>query len=638
MIGFRNQTELAAEVAEGLVHETAPSSYNIILPPGFGEDALADQISQRLRAMEPRPLVAVLSSDTVRSVNSYITRLHAQWSETLSIPDVRTNVEADAALKQLLHSLPPSRPTVQIIKRFHKILDSLDRFVLGALREAENLAKLRTVTISLFGYDHLKTRWEHAGRLLLASDYGDTHSVRDIEPLSAPDIIAALRTSGRAPPHVVELAISLTGGYPEPFQAVIERWIRMDKPELLPEVRRALRAEAEQRMRRLVKKLDLPNERRYRDLVVDLHQGVDVENALHLLAHHPWQAVLVGDGGLRAEAIGDAAVSVTIEDAVREQQEGSVPATVLKRARLLYERKQYAATVRLLDAVERPTTPDELKLIHAHARVMAILYADGAGEAGVDTDWGKLKKSVDRARGVLALQSSRIGSASQVEERYLDLESLADRIQRATRDGGPRVVDVLSGFRSGAADARAALLLLVLKIQAGCALAGNASACQCVLALPEQLFRIWALWALKLDFYQAPADADDTWRCAEGAWPHGLLTRTEPGAQFGSFESFTYFALSRFRDGEAKARSAPEPDFKSLARALSVLSIRRDSAHAITLANAKMRLQLFQLIERWFEALLAPCLAHEGFTRDELFAQIEPLPIVDGDGSLLWLA
>lgn len=636
MIGFRGQRDLTLEVASGVLHATASTSYNVVLPPGFGQDIFAKDVAEELRRRDPRALIATLSSDNVQSVRDYVTRLHTQWGETVKIPEVRSDVQIDAALKALLHSLPQGRRAVQIVTRFDKILDSLDQFVLGALRDAENLTRLRSVILSPYGYVELKKRWTHGGQVLTASDYGDTHAVREIEPASSEEIMAMLEGNAQVPGHVARFVLELTGGYPAAFRHVVDEWIRRGEPDLRPEIRSHLRAEAERRVRRFVRKLDLPDESHYRDLVLDLHQGVEVEQALLELSHHPWHSALLQEDGLRAEAVGAAAVSAALEDAIGEQRVRDVPAAVLARGRILYERRQYAAAVRLLDAVERTHPTPSIKLLHEHARVMSTLYADDSGEAGIDTDWRRLRRSVQAARRIASDAQLAMKLNPALEDRYGELDTLVERIESASRTGNMRVVDGLAGFRSEQGDPGTSLLLMALKIRAGKALAGNASACHCVLAVPEQIFRTWALWAIGVNFYKAPEGEEEVWRSVSESWAQGTLAIATPGAEFPSFSSFAHFCLELWTVRHGRQGVAPEVDRKGLARALGVLSVRRDHAHALALATASTRKQLFELIDRWFNALLAPCKVHGGFTMEQVVAPIEPLPILDEEGTVVW--
>ena len=82
--------------------------------------------------------------------------------------------------------------------------------------------------------------------------------------------------------------------------------------------------------------------------------------------------------------------------------------------------------------------------------------------------------------------------------------------------------------------------------------------------------------------------------------------------------------------------TAPEPDFQSLDRTQSILEGRNDSAHALSMTNSKFRLKYFDLIDRWLGSLFHAC--PERVSREELLAIIEPLPIVDEDGSVVWMS
>src|SRR5262249_61718441 len=108
-----------------------------------------------------------------------------------------------------------------------------------------------------------------------------------------------------------------------------------------------------------------------------------------------------------------------------------------------------------------------------------------------------------------------------------------------------RLVDILAGFAGEQhRDPRGAALLLLIKFEAGKAVAGDGSACQFVLSMPEEVFRVWALWKLGLNFYAAPAAKDVAWGAVEATWPkaRGQVQRPEAGQQFPSLYAFGYFA------------------------------------------------------------------------------------------------
>jgi hypothetical protein len=443
LINVKNQNQLVNEVVAGLIHPTYPTSWNLVVPPGFGEDTFGEQIAAKLRALEPKPFVAVLSSDSIQSVTSYVRQLYRQWSETSQIVQPGQNEPADVLLQNFLGLLPTERPVIQILKRFHKILDSLqEEWVLGALRTAEQGHRLRTVAISPYPHEELKKRWKLRGHVFSNSDYGDTHMIRIVEPLSADEILDICRSKG-IPDHVTQYALALTGGYPEPFNELIAVWMRMQQPPLRPEVKLELQKTTEQRLRRFVKWLDTLNETRYRDLVIDLHQRVESGAAYELLSYHPWKRLLLNDDGLRAESVGYAAVSAAISEAIDKKAENTITSNVAERARTMYERRQYSTVLRLLERVD-PTTPHAyLQILKVHTSVMSVLYGSESGELGVDTDWSKLRQAVKGARKSLEKDQEIISSYSQIESRYRDLEQVSESIIAAMSGGKRRVVDIL---------------------------------------------------------------------------------------------------------------------------------------------------------------------------------------------------
>src|SRR5262249_40244437 len=169
------------------------------------------------------------------------------------------------------------------------------------------------------------------------------------------------------------------------------------------------------------------------------------------------------------------------------------------------------------------------------------------------------------------------------------------------------------------------------------AIAGNTSACQAVLALPEQIFRVWAFWRLGLNYYKAPAGHDEVWEDVKRKWRYGNPRIPQAGEEFPSFSLFAYFALAQlFRISPNDTTTAPEPDFQSLDKAQSTLEGRNDSAHALSAINAKFRSKYFDLIDRWLDSLFCAC--PERVSLEELLAVIEPLPIVDENGSVIWMS
>src|SRR5262249_52936535 len=146
---------------------------------------------------------------------------------------------------------------------------------------------------------------------------------------------------------------------------------------------------------------------------------------------------------------------------------------------------------------------------------------DGENYLGEDTDCYRLRQALGAARNLLNDSDLKLNLADKrkIEGRYRQIEEVADAISMASKVGGPfrnRVADILAGFAGPAnQNLRVAALLIFARFEAGRTIAGNASACQFVLSLPEQIYRTWALWNVALNYYKAPAGEEEAWNLLE---------------------------------------------------------------------------------------------------------------------------
>jgi len=145
MIGFKDQDKLIEEITIGVLHPDYPTCWNVVIPPGFGEDRFCKQLLDSLAGYDPSPMVALLSSDSIRNPDEYINALHREWAKTGPIPSCDLASDVGTRLNRLLDSLPKGQIAVQILSRFHKILDCLDQWILSTLRTAEQAYRIRTV-------------------------------------------------------------------------------------------------------------------------------------------------------------------------------------------------------------------------------------------------------------------------------------------------------------------------------------------------------------------------------------------------------------------------------------------------------------------------------------------------------------
>jgi hypothetical protein len=400
-------------------------------------------------------------------------------------------------------------------------------------------------------------------------------------------------------------------------------------------------------MRRFVRWLDPLDTKDYRELVIKLYQGVEIEETSQRLASHPWERILLDSaGGLRAECVGRAALLDALQDAGNPAVVRTPWSDAWQRARSMYVRQRYQVCLELLRKVPfRPPRP-HVRILESHAQVMALLYGDeGDDHPGGDTDWGATREAVRSARRLLSElgQSVAEDDRAELDRRYDRLEQLSAQVLEAAGVQGPlgaRFIDVLAGLvEGGPSHPETAAMLLVVKGEAIQNIDGDETACVAALPLPEQIFRIWAFWHLKLNYYRAPAGRSDVWEEVTKRWPRemGEPRQAEPGQRFDSLPVFAHFAYALLRlDGSGAGASAPEPDGKALQSALSLYdSVRTGRAHSLCLPSRRQREKYFALIDRWLDALLSVC-PPAGITRQTLRSRIEPLPAITEDNRVQW--
>jgi hypothetical protein len=642
-IDFHDQDCLVDEVASNLLGPH-PTCWDLVLPPGFGEERFAEALTRRLRADRVRPRVAVRGADHSHpTIRAFVNALHRDWAET-SISPKPLGRSADQYLDSLLTEMASGdRPLILILKRFHKVLDNLDKWVLGKLRTEEQAKRLHTVIITPLPLTILKKRWEARDHFFSTSDYGDSrHFTKAVEP-PTPDEVARDCAALDIPDAVADFALRLTGGYPEPLAAVLEWWENRGRPDLRPRNRAQMLEWARDQLAVFVEWLDPLEDGQYRDHVINLYHGVEIDEACDAFVRHPWEAIVLEENGLRAEALGAAALKVALADSSEQHGRSSPWQNVSSRARQLYQRRQYAGAQRVLDGVDAFRLRPHDRLLRAHSRVMyAIQGAEGDEHLGEDTDCSALRDALREARK--SLDGDDLGLSlidrRKIEGRYEQLEGVANAVSKASSASGPvrSFVDVLAGFGGeGDQNVRVAALLLLVRFEAAKTMAGDASACQFALSLPEQIFRTWALWGLGLSFYDAASEDDPAWEIVEREWPavRRKVDRPKLHEQFPSLFAFAYFALARACRLPAGHPGATELTFRDLESDLSAFDrVRTGRAHGVCLTSKRERNRYFELIDHWLTAMIAAC--PEPVTREELLELIEPLPQIDADGTVLW--
>lgn len=632
MIGIRQENELLDRIVRGLLHPESPVSYNLVVPPGFGEDHLAEALAAKLKSHAQKPLVAVLSADLIRSADTYARELIAQWNACgAGLPAAPTNSSLNR-ITQFFEMIPQGRPAIQILTRFHRILDVFEASFLGDLRDRERMSMVRSVCISPHGYDELRQRWRQRGHYFCNSDYGWSHHVELVEPMAIDDAVKSATSAG-VPEFLAKFVAAWTGNYPEPFEWVINHWKRLGRPAPTNAVQADLRREAQKALRRFVKWIDPGETSIYRDAVLDLEINPDEQEAVLRLNGHPWKNILLNERGrIRADQLSAAIVTEYLHPEVRSGKHKVSDVELWTKGAALYRGWRFVLAQNLLATrCEAGGVPRYLTILRLHAQIMTEVYGGESESPMTDCDWEAACSALRKARDQIGDLRLDQEYSERLTGRYEEFFQFCSRVLEASRVNS-RVVDVLLGIRGGTMDPdwRVALTLLVAHFAYDSRIPGDTLACQAALPLLEQVFRAWAYVCLDLNYYAAPTGYDDIWQQVSSFFD-GALRRSEPNSEFPSFEAFAYFSIALHRSIHEDERDLrPEADLKALERSLSVLDLRRDLAHALAFANPRLRHSYFEVTNRWLDCLLR-C-DTSVVTREELLSVVEPLPLLGPDG------
>ena len=614
-LGVRDQEALVDAIVDRVLHPEHPRSCNLIVPPGFGDHGLARRIRNRLeeRAGPVGVPVAYVPIDGLRDVLEYVRGMHEGWGRTVQLRDLDQAPRDEWALNRLVSWLPAGRPGVQVLPRFHVLVEILGQHMLGRLRELEQDGSILTVTITPLPYLHLKRRQQsRSGEILTVSDYPSPSHVEFVaSPRPAPEAVAHAIGRGITPRVAGHLA-ELTGGYPDPFDALLAWWEDQRRPDLRPEVRKRLLDEAIRHLGRFVEWLDFGLEA-CRELIVRIDRGIEVSEAAWTLSKHPWAELLLDGERLRSAAPGAAVRESLLADAIAAGRERPHREATLAHAERLYWDRDYAAAARLLGGV--PLGNDlRSEFLRRNAELMAALFPGDVATA-LEADW----RAVARLAGDCCRRLHEVGAAVHepelLAERYERLAQVAKAIVQVGER--TRVVDVLAGLSGpDRAKPRIAAFLLVSHREALDAVATPWLAWQVGLSLPEQCARVWALSALGLNYYRAPDYDEALHQAASSVWagrsPRLPSSRPSPGISSGPFRSSSVTAWRGSGSGGRRDRRGGRP-----VRAGSGFvrhperPCSRPDAHADS-----AREQLLDLIDRWLACLLPH--SPDSCTRGEL--------------------
>lgn len=628
-IGFLDREAVLKKVADDVCDKEYGCSWNLGTPPCFDANGTLDLIKRELLT-RAGVVVADMTTDTSNGCESYVRRLFEQWSSQVQLQPLR-NVPADAMFDYLIASLPENFLFVQVIRQFHKVPEVLGVPFLGQLRDAEQRRSIKTITATPLLIPDLKKRW---GRLhpCTVSGYGDGHAEMYVKPLCPDAVVQYLEEQG-IPKGISQYLSAQTGGYPECIDATIRVVKRANVTSLTPALKGQLKSAAVNLLRRFVEYLDEESQTIYRDAVVDIYHGVEIDTAVERCHMHPWAEILLNEETeLRAGYLGEAAIQDEIRDAASDDK-STLTQDHFTRAFRLYRMRKFVDAGRVFNAISG-NRPD-LEVTKANATLMQCLYSvDAPGE---DSDWAGVVAAARKAQLALSQSEGLTKMASYLSGRLETIERIGSNIVALQRKNEKRVVDLLAGLRPSnqRCDETAAFLLLC-KFETCNAISGHAAACQASLALPEQLLRVWAYWALSINYYSTPENVEEIWKAAESEWPSSLgpLKRSEPGKQFVSLTAFGYFVLAAALLNDVQRDKIPVDNFSELRSVFTRYDqLRNPQAHSYCFTTRKEREQFFALAERWLISMLTVC--PSGSTRNDLLDLLEPLPLIGRDGAVL---
>lgn len=623
MIPFRHQEQLLDEIVRGLSSTEHPCSYNIVAPPGFlNQRQFAQLVLARLAEVSPSIPAAAIATDSLEDLDAYADSLAQQWGRSNSS-------SSRARIDSLLDGLACA-PAIQVICYFEKIVHQFDLSILGKLRDAEADHALRSLTISYYSYNKLRDRWREQNIVFCNSDYGDTHELKVLTPASFEDVAHSLNGSNVGL-GVLKQLYSIAGGFPNALQHSLDKWNRLKPEHLNPDARRQIAIPAETLFERCCAWLDTPPSNHWQDVLAGCVVGEDRDNRLAQAINHQWFPVLFEENSIKSEALISALMKAWAKRTLDFEGESQ------KAIQFLYRNKQY---YRLELAVEAKgdEIPPHLVFVRFHSMIMARLFEAGESESD-ENGFKEARQCLIQARQFLQTSPLRIATKESdlILQRYDELLSFVNQvIDACKKDTNRRIVDVL--LDAGREDAlAAALLLLDERISSAARTLNHSAAVQLAVPLPEQIFRAWARLALEVDFYSAPVlDAEAFAEAAKAADEARSmkLKAVELGDRFPDFISFSYYCAALALRRQMPLSQLPATSLKELNSLLGeTVDPRNSSGHAVVIVTQKTRTKFFKVIDRWKN-----CLHEIASTKINADASglLQPLPLVDASGSVLW--
>lgn len=624
-IGRQNEDLQIVRVFHDLLDDSSSNNFTLVVPPGFGEAFIPSELKNRLQRERPNLPVAFVKCDSITDKYALFSSVCRQWCPGIDTRDF-------TSLSQVVKaSRKPHDRRVLILSRFHKLLDYVDSSVMVELRDLEQAGDIRTVVCCIYSLSWIKREWRERGHPLLSSDYGDVHTVYSYQLPSEQEVRQRLHSD--IPISLASSIIAWTGGVPEHVDAVAKLWLDLGSPAVTSAVEDQLRNTVIEKSDAIARQLDETRESRFLDFVVDLWLPPGNTHSASKLLPHPWATFLVRDRDIASEAIGEACFRIKTQRVLKQKVGSDLLSEQLRFARTAYERRQFAQAYEITAGLVKIDRSPETIILEQHSSIMSRLV-----NSGVDVDWEGMQVAVEKLQGLIASIIPRQVDRQRLNDRYQDIATLCRIINRIRRDskGSRRIVDELSKDRSARA---ATLAILFLAYSNAEATRSCTEAVTKVMALPEQIFRIWALWNLELDYDSIPSDRLDVWNVAKREWSEikgGILNIPAAESPFPGFLVFAFFAVAAMKDCPEICERAPISSFEALSEKQFVFDWRNDPAHAIVVFSRKNRDRFLAEVKHWLE-----CLCRASGESDLSLATMQevfsPLPLLEGD-RLRWQA
>jgi hypothetical protein len=624
-IGKQNEELQIEKVCADLLDDSSANNFTLVVPPGFGEAFVPSELKKRLERDRPDIPIAFIKCDSINDKQALFSTVCSQWC-----PGIDSS--GFTSLSQVVKASLGAHPRrVLILSRFHKLLDHVDSSVLVELRDLEQAGDIRTVVCCIYSLSWIKREWRERGHSLLSSDYGDVHTVYPYQLPAEGEIRQRLRSE--MPMSLISSIIAWTGGVPEHVDAVAKLWMDLGRPNATSLIDDQLRNAAIEKSDAIARQLDETHESRFLDVVVDLWLPPGNSSAARKLTPHPWANFLIIDTDIASEAIGEACFRIKTQRMLKLTVGNDPIGERLRFAKCAYDRRQFAQAHEISAGLVKLDQSPETVILEQHSAIMNCLVS-----SGIDVDWSEVHAIVDSAASVVADVVPRPTDRQRLNDRYQDLASLCRTINRVQSDskGSRRIVDILS--KDGSARA-ATLAILFLAYSNAEATRSCTEAVTKVMALPEQIFRIWAFWKLGLDYDSVPSERSDVWDAASKEWGSirgGTLTVPVAESPFSGFLVFSFFAVAMIQVRPELREHAPIPSFEALSRKQFVFDWRNDQAHSIAVFSRKNRDKFLAEVKDWLE-----CLCHASAESDLSLPSIQeifsPLPLLEGE-RLRWQA